>query len=259
MDLLKAKKTITDHQYKQLRGSTSIISLPDELLTEVLAEVGSASFTDLYNAKLSCKDFLKLSEEDQIFQRVSLDKFSAIPCSANPKISSFLERCKECRNPESLYRQGMLDYFHQGMTESGLEYLKRAAEKGHMEATYVYSIILLCLGDDNDGHRKSKLKGMEILSSLKAKSERQIMKECREKIKRMMWICMWSPKKNIIVRRQQSCLRKEPCKIQKITNGWLATDEEVDEHDEVLCESCRCNREITWFCNGQFGTDHYSF
>ncbi|XP_041010360.1 putative F-box protein At1g67623 [Juglans microcarpa x Juglans regia] len=258
MDLLmKAKKTTDHHQCKLLRGSTSIKSLPDELLTEVLAEVGSASFTDLYNAKLSCKDFLKLSEEDQIFQRVSLDKFSAIPCSANPKILSFLERCKECRNPESLYRQGMLDYFQQGMTESGLEYLKRAAEKGHMEATYVYSIILLCLGDDGD--RESKLQGMKILSSLKAKSGRQRMKECRKRTKSMMWICMWSPKKNIMVRRQQSCLSKEPCKIQKITNGWLSTDEEVDEYDDVLCEGCRCNREITWFCNGQFGTEYYSF
>lgn len=56
----------------------------------------------------------------------------------------------------------MLDYFQQKRTKSDFECLKTVAEKGHMEAMYIYNIILLCLGDDGE-NRESKLHGMETM------------------------------------------------------------------------------------------------
>lgn len=133
MGSFKLKKT-TKHKRSKHHDPT-IESLPKDLWTEVLALVASASFIDLFSAKLSCKDFHRIAEEDYIFEHVSLNKFYAIPWNQNAKASSFFERCKESGNPELLYREGMTDYFSHGRTESGFEYLKRATEKRHVETT----------------------------------------------------------------------------------------------------------------------------
>lgn len=131
-----------------------------------------ASFIDLYNTKLSYKYFLKLSDGDYIFECVNLERFLLATWITDIRISPFLQQRKECKNLESLYREEILNYFQQERTESGLEYLKTAVEKGyvHVEATYVYSIILLCLGDDGENF-KSKLHGIKTTHFLKAKIE----------------------------------------------------------------------------------------
>jgi len=109
-------------------NKSSIKSLPNELLTEVLGHVASTSFTDLFNVKLSCKYFLEVAKDDYIFQRISLEKFPVVPLRISNEASSFFKRCEESGNPESLFRQGMIDYFSLAMIESGLEYLKRVAK-----------------------------------------------------------------------------------------------------------------------------------
>ncbi|KAG2702659.1 hypothetical protein I3760_06G100500 [Carya illinoinensis] len=254
MGTLEAKKTM---KYKRSRRldqdqccSPTLASLPRDMLMEILVRVASASFTDLFNAKISCKDFLELAEEDSIFQHVSLEKFSVIPWNTSSEASLFLERCKDCGNPESLYRQGMVSYFSYRMTEVGFEYLKKAAEKEHVEATYVYGIILLCSGDHES---KQQQQGIKILSSLKAKSGRSRMKECRDKVRTMLWRYMWWFKNNSFGKQQLSCSRKEPCKLHIKRNEWLSIDELVDEYDDILCETCRSNREVTWFYYMQHG------
>ncbi|XP_035542835.1 putative F-box protein At1g67623 [Juglans regia] len=254
MGALKAKKT-TKYKRSSRRLDhedqcycPKLVSLPRDMLMEILARVASASFTDLFNAKISCKEFLELAEEeDSIFQHVSLEKFSVFPWNISGEASSFLKRCKDCGNPESpLYRQGMISYFSYRMTEVGFEYLKKSAEKEHVEATYVNGIILLCSGDHDQS--KQQQAGIKILSSLKAKSGRSRMKECRDKVRTMLWRSMWWFKNNSFGKQQVlSCSRKEPCKLQIKRNGWLSIDELVDEYDDILCETCRSNREVTWF------------
>jgi hypothetical protein len=50
-----------------------MIDFPNDMLTEVLTKVASSSFTDLFKAKLTCRDFCELVEEDHIFQQASLE------------------------------------------------------------------------------------------------------------------------------------------------------------------------------------------
>ena len=98
---------------EQKRNSTtSILSLPTEVLSEVLARVASSSSTDLFRAKLwfvlllmiqtgrglflfdmcfsfefngsfllfcSCKLFYEVSDANNIYHQVSLDKFEIVP------------------------------------------------------------------------------------------------------------------------------------------------------------------------------------
>ncbi|KAM3700819.1 hypothetical protein ACB098_05G126000 [Castanea mollissima] len=213
-------------KYKRNFHSSSIKSLQNELLTEVLSH-------------LSCKYFLEVAKDDYIFQCISLENFPIVPLCKSNEASSFLKRCEEFGNPESLFRQRVIDYFSLTMIESELVYLKRAAEKGHSEATYVYEIILLCSED------QLKQEGLKILSSLKM-TKSSGLKECRKRMRtvmRDMWI------RNSIVRQQVLCSRKEPCHVLKKKRGWESSDHELDEDDNTLCEACSCNCEITWFSN----------
>ena len=58
--------------------------------------------------------------------------------------------------------------------ESGEEYLKRAMEMEHMEASYVYGIILLCKG----GEYSNEDQGIKLLNAVK-KSRK--LGECQRK------------------------------------------------------------------------------
>jgi hypothetical protein len=132
--------------------------LPNNMLTEVLTKVASSSFTDLFKVKLTCRDLCGLAEEDHIFQQASLENILHSWCT-NAKVL-FLKCCKESGNPDAIFREGMHGYFTSKNLELGLKLIETAHKKGHIEATYIYSIILICLGG------QLKHQGLQILSSL---------------------------------------------------------------------------------------------
>lgn len=62
-----------------------IKSLPKHLLVEVVGRVAVASFDDLYRVKLCSKDFLDATEDDYVFQNMTLDKFPYMDWFPNKK------------------------------------------------------------------------------------------------------------------------------------------------------------------------------
>ncbi|GFS45499.1 hypothetical protein Acr_00g0096440 [Actinidia rufa] len=95
----------------------------------------------------------------------------------------------------SLGGNNLVEYFCMNM-ELGLEHLRRAAEKGHGEASYVYGIIRLCRCGDLD---------FQLWNA--TKRSRFKIQECREKVRRVIqsiWI------NNHVVRQQPNL-----CKITK--------------------------------------------
>ncbi|GLT69072.1 hypothetical protein SLA2020_412520 [Shorea laevis] len=105
---------------KREQDKIGIKSLPNDLLMEVLAKVASASFTDLFKAKLSCKDFYRLAEDDYVFQHVSLKEFPLVWCTRE-ELLYFLRRCKESGNPDALFREGIYGYFSSKNPKPGLD------------------------------------------------------------------------------------------------------------------------------------------
>ena len=95
-------------------------SLSEDLWIEVLGYVASTSLTDLFNVKMSCKYFSKLAEDFYILQQASLKKIPSNPFHLSKKASSFLKLCLKSGNPESLFRQGVNDYFSLGRIKLGL-------------------------------------------------------------------------------------------------------------------------------------------
>ncbi|KAF7837801.1 putative F-box protein [Senna tora] len=140
---------------------TSIQCLPKDLLVDIFAKVASHSSTDLFNLKFCSRHFLDASQDNYIYQQVSLNKFPFIHWfPITHQESSFLNRCKECGNLESLFRQGMLQFFShiQFDQAQGFLTLQKAAREGHKEAMYVVALILLC------GHKEDGLERQRNLS-----------------------------------------------------------------------------------------------
>ncbi|XP_043693098.1 uncharacterized protein LOC122643550 [Telopea speciosissima] len=96
----------------------SIGTLLEELLTKVLARVGSSIVIDLFNMKLSCKEFYRAGVDAEVLRRVSLEKLPAIPWRVK--------------------------YFSRKKQELRIELLKKATYLGHEEAAYMLGLILLC-------------------------------------------------------------------------------------------------------------------
>ncbi|PHT65465.1 hypothetical protein T459_29890 [Capsicum annuum] len=120
---------------------SSIESLPNELLTDIVARVASRSFKNFINVKLSCKVFDELANERYVYQKATLVDFPIAPWEKQTqekisKVNSFMELCRECENTEALYRKGVLDYFKDDEAEVALEFLKRAENGGHVGACF---------------------------------------------------------------------------------------------------------------------------
>ncbi|XP_016558423.2 putative F-box protein At1g67623 [Capsicum annuum] len=104
---------------------SSIQSLPNELLTDVVARVASRSFKNFINVKLRYFPIAPWQKQRQ-------EKIN--------KVNSFMELCRECGNTEALYRKGVVDYLRDDEPELALEFLKGAAKGGHIGAWYVESV-----------------------------------------------------------------------------------------------------------------------
>ncbi|KAK1420061.1 hypothetical protein QVD17_21369 [Tagetes erecta] len=229
------------HQDERLKkpATKTLGSLPRDLLVDVLGRLAKSSFTDLFNAKLSCKDFLESTTDDYIYEHISIDKFPIIHwLSPSPRVSSFLTHCFNKGNSESLFRKGMIAYFNLGNVESGVEYLKSAMEKGHSEATYVYGMILLSRATDDESSE-----GLNLLNSMNfSKSRCWNLQECRHKVKltlAQIWI-------NNPVNLQQlnTKCREGDHAIRFAKRGWS-----LDEDKEISsCDTCLWYRELIFFC-----------
>ncbi|XP_050211148.1 putative F-box protein At1g67623 [Mercurialis annua] len=240
-------------------NSNRFNNLPSELLTEILAKVASTSAIDLFQAKTSCKDFRLAASDDYVFQNIEIDSFVDKSWKIRQNgASNFLERCNKCGNPESLFRQGMIDYFSNLKIDSGFECLKKAANKGHVVATYVYGIILVCYGGE------LRKKGLKLLFELKRRSNsRLIVKECREKVRKIFYE-MW-PNINYIIgygpaeedefkRKLKNC----KCKAKlcswtavprKESSVWKPPRDEEFEDDKFSCQACLWDLEAFRFLN----------
>jgi hypothetical protein len=249
MASLRAKKEINKLKNKHRNNSPiSIIkALPKDLLVEIVGKVASRSMVDLCKVKLSCKEFLNVSEDGYVYQHASMDNFALVPLPwfTGEKETSFLRRCRESGNLEILYREGMVQYFSTSEVNLGLENLKKAALKGHHEAKYVYSMLLMINLEDEETRKL----GCDLFTELKD-SIGGSLSSCRERVKlfiRSMWM-----RNRLVVPDQQLPLCYSKCqsyRIEKIKkrSSWLANEIDSDSVD-LSCKYCSGNYELGLFC-----------
>ncbi|EYU26998.1 hypothetical protein MIMGU_mgv1a013775mg [Erythranthe guttata] len=186
--------------------SSMFDSIPHELVSEVLSRVASSSIKDIFNAKLSCKMLNEIAKDMYVYQRVSLDEVPIIPWKPiSQEQETFLNTCLQSENPESLYRQAVLDYFNKTNLESTCMHLQKAVKNGHTGALYVTCIVLLFSGNE-----ELKQQGINIL--------------------KMIWV------KNPVLLEPPVCCTTRDHHHRK--SRWS----EVEE--DVTCEACVADQEI---------------
>ena len=139
-----------------------------------------------------------------------------------------------------------MEFFSLKKVESGEEYPKRAMEMEHMEASYVYSIILLYKG----GEYSNEYQGIKLLNAVK-KSRK--LEEWRERTRAFI-LSMWV--NNPIAKPQElitSC-HAETCGGRNNGGGgrrrgwpWIYERDE-DVKDDNFCEACIWDDEVSLFC-----------
>ncbi|XP_042504702.1 putative F-box protein At1g67623 [Macadamia integrifolia] len=212
----------------------SIGTLPEELLTEVLARVGSSAVTDLFNVKKSCKGFYKAGEDREVLRRVSLEKLPAVPWEDSYR--EFIRQCEDRGNPEALFKRGMVEYFSSKNQVLGIEFLKKATCLGHEEAAYMLGLILLCT------NHPSKSQALEILKKLEQGSPSTKIQKWRKRSKeiiREMWTSTGS-----LPQPEPMCTSLF-CKRNGSNSGWLS-EEDVEPPS---CEACKWDQEIFFIRN----------
>ncbi|XP_027171588.1 putative F-box protein At1g67623 [Coffea eugenioides] len=184
----------------------------------------------------SCKLFYEVSDADNIYHRVSLDKFEIVPWQKNDKVSRFLKKCRKSKNPEALYRKGVVDYFTDKHEDSALECLEEAANSGHADAAYALGIIYIFIGGD-----ELKRKGMRLLSRMKkSRILKGKVKLCCDNLRvllRMIWV-----KNPVFLNPTPICCAMTH---ERKTSSWPM---DADDVEESTCEGCACDEEIGVIC-----------
>ncbi|XP_047314503.1 putative F-box protein At1g67623 [Impatiens glandulifera] len=218
--------------YNREAIKTNVLSLPNDLVINILASLSKSSHSDLLSAKSVCKALKELSDNDFIYQIMSLKGIELVPWNKDKQQVLLLERCIQCHNSEAFYRQGMVDYFSDKGTQYGLEYLQKAANYGHLGALYVTGIISLF------GDNESNKKGIEILNQNVLKG---ILWKCRKEM--ILFIFrLWTNIPSIMNKVVVCCLNHEYTYQKK----WRFTWPVDDGDDNVECKACKCDRELDY-------------
>ncbi|KAG8366396.1 hypothetical protein BUALT_Bualt17G0075300 [Buddleja alternifolia] len=219
---------------KKKRVVTTIDRMPKELIGEVLARVASASFTDMFSAKLSCKTFHQVAEDRYIYKHVSLNNFPIVAWSPlNEMQQVFLTKCEECENPNLIFRQAVVDYFGGEQLESRLiiRRLDKAIQLGHIGAFYLRCILLIF-----SGNNELKERGVESLINMKkCKKYGSDLRAYRDEligILNMIWV-----ENSVLEDRPICCIMRDDHEKRRI---WA----DINEDEATYCEACDIDNEI---------------
>nr|GMD48281.1 putative F-box protein At1g67623 [Ipomoea batatas] len=210
----------------------SIHSLPHELLVHVLGRVASHSLRDLLNAKLSCREWNELGDDNLVYKHASLAKISIFRWKRETpenkrRRSLFLQKCVDAGNLEALYRRGVVDYLQNKERGYALGCLKKAANAGHVASMYAVCIISIYLGGE---HKKD---GISVLGRMKkSKQSRKEVRQARWKlldIIKMMWLRNFMG----VAPKPVCCTKHRLCK----KNGWGPIDSDDEDSGIEWIES----------------------
>lgn len=152
-----------------------------------------------------------------------------------------METCNNSENPESLYRKGMLEFFTHCKEASGMAYLKRSAQKGYVDACYVFGVILYA--------SNLKDEGLEFLKNNEVKLGNKMI-ECRQRVKEFVSY-IWIKNKISLSEGDSSygrkCDKNINCRVNEKINVWDSKDED-DYYGKYTCEECKWNNEVLRFC-----------
>ncbi|XP_034225435.1 uncharacterized protein LOC117635194 [Prunus dulcis] len=154
--------------------------IPELAWFKVMLYVATQSSEDLFRMASVCPLFHTLANTPQVWNTISMAKYPDHPSwyHANPAVQHFLQQCRACDNPESIFREAFEVFFRQGNVEA-LYGMRIAATAGHMEAAYLVGLLGM------SGIGQSKEDALEFLCSLNQRNNID-MKGTRDALRRRL-------------------------------------------------------------------------
>ncbi|KAL9231522.1 hypothetical protein vseg_006744 [Gypsophila vaccaria] len=252
MKLITPKKITYDQKFKaraRARARPRIVDrLPIDMIVEIVARVGATSATDLFRCKQTCKILNEIVEEKKVLQQVAIKSLIPYTWRNQDKAQSYIDRCRNCDNPEALYQLGMEQYFSQFLIIEGMKNLEKAMALKHKEAIYALGLILMCRSDN-----ESKTKGVELLLNLMNTIKGEEIIDLRWNLRNLMHILRWrslnvenmDDVSSLVVPPKMTCTLGE---LHEIESCWEKADYYDGKiEDNVRCEECKCWREVNFF------------
>ncbi|KAI4382814.1 hypothetical protein MLD38_008727 [Melastoma candidum] len=204
--------------------SSNVNKLPTEMVVDILANVAADSFDAFFSAKQCCKFFVRASEDDFIYKRLTLNVLPDKLWWTPKKAKALVRRCISCGNAEALYWQGLFEFFSTLNLDEGINLIREAAREGDVGALYILGVIYVCSDD-----AQLKRGGGEILKKVHREGK---VSECREKFQRVIE-SMWMNNRSIFRKKPSYAC---PMRAEHWKDGLWRSNALV--RDGVHCEAC---------------------
>lgn len=124
-----------DHQQDQ----STLLSLPDELISIIIAKASSSDFQDFANIRSTCPRLLGLSNSSSMLQNYHGD-WNVLRQIINAQFY-YLTRFDQ-------YSQGLYQFFTMSLKYHGLDTLDIASRHGDLRAAYILLVLEFCIFGD---------------------------------------------------------------------------------------------------------------
>ncbi|XP_028803426.1 uncharacterized protein LOC114758543 [Neltuma alba] len=248
---LKRIKTTTCDE--KTTNKSIACGLPMEILLDITLKVASQSLTDLCHLKLTSKEMLNITNDDDVYKHASLDTVPFFRLQEIPQEASFLSRCRSSGNLESLYREGMEVYFtNLEFYEKGLDLVRMAAGKGHKRSMYAFAMIVLMSSNTIKIAFFGTQEVEDALGYLRILRNQKCVLQCRSDVAEFVRCLRWNNmRSNLVVQVRKRLCNNVPCtNTWRLRVGsWCFITEDDDENDPNMCENCRWDHELEEFCS----------
>ncbi|KAI5316440.1 hypothetical protein L3X38_022827 [Prunus dulcis] len=218
--------------------------IPESAWFQVMLYVATESSEDLFRMASVCPLFQNLANSPQVWNTISMAKYPYHPIwyRARPAVQHFLEQCRACDNPESIFREAFDIFFKDGKVEA-LYGMRTAATAGHMEAAYVVGLLGM------SGIGQSKEDALQFLCSLNQRNNID-MKGTRDALtRRLDTACVATHIVDMFDYGKIKFNRCSACNNNEwyfVIQGWPSEDK-INPAFWTCCNRCKWHREsIFW-------------
>ncbi|XP_020413015.1 uncharacterized protein LOC109947440 [Prunus persica] len=219
--------------------------IPESAWFQVMLYVAKESSEDLFRMASVCRLFRTLANIPQVWNTISMAKYPYDPIwyRARPAVQHFLQQCRACDNPESIFREVFEGFFRHGKVEA-LYGMRIAATAGHMEAAYVVGLLGM------SGIGQSKEDALQFLCSLNQRNNIDmkgtrdaLTGRCRGAFVARHIVDMFDYGK-IKFNRCSACNNNE---WYFVIPGWPSEDK-INPAFWTCCNRCKWHRESIFWC-----------
>ncbi|CAH8285165.1 unnamed protein product [Eruca vesicaria subsp. sativa] len=153
-------------------------TLPQELLTDILARVAESSVRDLAPCLLVAPIITSAVNDDHVIKNLNLRRQARNPLRTFFRYQKLMKKSLKSDHPAAHYVEGIKQFFIYDNRHKGLLHLKKASEGSYDNATYLYGILKLCMGRIEEGKA--------VLATLGWETDKRRTNEAWNEVKKSM-------------------------------------------------------------------------